>query len=375
MRLSIVLDTSHPQRDGKCALKIRISQKGECVHIPMNMSLLPSQFDGGLPLPTRLRKLAEDTFIDYRVKLRDIDDRISRMSAVQIKDYLTSDRAKNSPLLVDAVEAYATTCRAPKTAKGYRYAAAKVREFSQGAPLVFEDVDHRWLSNFDNWLESGGLGTNGRSVVMRCLRVVFNHAIENEQTDTYPFKKFKIRSSAKVKEHLTVDQFRMIRDADFGNDNDARDFFLLSFYAIGINPIDLYWLDGLPGGRLRYVRRKTSKFYDIGVQPEFAEICARFKGDAHLLNFADRYRNYDTFINFYRKKLRRIGKAICVPDITFYWARYTWATLAYEIGVPRDSISQSLGHSFAGPAVTSVYIDYDYKKVDEANRRVLDYVK
>lgn len=115
-----------------------------------------------------------------------------------------------------------------------------MREFSQGSPLVFEDVDYRRLSNFDNWLESGGLGTNGRSAIMRCLRAVFNHAIENEQTDTYPFKKFKIRSSAKVKEHLTADQFRLIRDADFENDNDARDFFFLSFYAAGINPIDLY---------------------------------------------------------------------------------------------------------------------------------------
>lgn len=375
MRLSIVLDTNHPQRDGKCALKIRISQKGECVHIPMNMSLLPSQFDGGLPIPTRLRKLAEDTFIDYRVKLRDIEDRISRMSAVQIKDYLTSDRTKSSPLLVSAVEAYAVTCRAPKTAEGYRYAADKLREFSQGAPLVFEDVDHRWLSNFDNWLESGGLGTNGRSVIMRCLRAVFNRAIENEQTDTYPFKKFKIKSAAKVKEHLTVDQFRMIRDADFGNDNDARDFFLLSFYAAGINPIDLYSLHGLEAGRIRYIRRKTGKPYDIGVQPEFGDVLARTAGESHLTFHADKYANYETFVNFYRKKLHRVALESGVPDLTFYWARYSWATLAYECGVPRDSISQALGHSFAGPSVTSVYIDYDYRKVDEANRRVLDYVK
>lgn len=240
---------------------------------------------------------------------------------------------------------------------------------------MFEDVDYRRLSNFDNWLESGGLGTNGRSAIMRCLRAVFNHAIENEQTDTYPFKKFKIRISAKVKEHLTADLFRLIRDADFENDNDARDFFLLSFYAVGINPIDLYGLEGLPGGRIRYIRRKTSRLYDVGVQPEFADICEKMKGTDHLLNFADKYHNYDTFINFYRRKLRRVGKAICVPDITFYWARYSWATLAYEIGVPRDSISQALGHAFSGPAVTSAYIDYDFKKVDEANRRVLDYVR
>ena len=38
MRLSIVLDTNHPQRDGKCALKIRISQKGKFADIPLHFS-------------------------------------------------------------------------------------------------------------------------------------------------------------------------------------------------------------------------------------------------------------------------------------------------------------------------------------------------
>ena len=60
-------------------------------------------------------------------------------------------------------------------------------------------------------------------------------------------------------------------------------------------------------------------------------------------------------------------------DLTLYWARHSWATIAYSIGIPKDVISQALGHSF-GVAIMDVYIDYDNEKVDEANRRVLDWV-
>lgn len=376
MKMSVVIDAARPQRNGTCAVKIRISQKGKFADIPLGFSLAPDHFDGAFPKQPGYRKLAEETLAEMRLRLRELGTRVDLMTAAQIRDWL-ADKSESGRkvLLSDAILDYSARCGRDKTRESYIYAGDKVRAFSGNTPLVFEDVDYKWLKAFERFMERNGIGTNSRAIVFRCLRAVFNDAIDNDLTENYPFRKFKIRSEQKVKEHLSVEQFRMLRDGDFGNDNDARDFFLLSFYAVGINPIDLYGLEGMHGGRLQYVRRKTSKFYDIGVQPEFAEICARFRGDRHLLSFADRYRSYDTFINFYRKKLRRVGSAICIPDITFYWARYSWATLAYEIGVPRDSISQSLGHSFAGPAVTSVYIDYDYRKVDEANRRVLDYVR
>lgn len=375
MKMSIAVDCSRPQKDGRCAVKIRISQKGKFADIPLHFSLLPGEIVEGLPKLPAYRKMAEDSLACYRVKLLELGTKVEIMSAVQIRDWLTERRKPRTVLLLDAIRDYSARCSRDKTREAYEYALDKVRAFAGSSPLTFEEVDYKWLIAFERFMERNGIRTNSRSVVFRCLRAVFNDAIDNDITESYPFRKFKIKSEQKVKEHLSVEQFRILRDEDFGHDNDARDFFLLSFYAVGINPIDLYGLEGLPGGRIRYIRRKTSRFYDVGVQPEFADICEKMKGTDHLLNFADKYHNYDTFINFYRRKLRRVGEAICVPDITFYWARYSWATLAYEIGVPRDSISQALGHAFSGPAVTSAYIDYDFKKVDEANRRVLDYVR
>lgn len=79
-------------------------------------------------------------------------------------------------------------------------------------------------------------------------------------------------------------------------------------------------------------------------------------------------------VNFERKGLggKKI-RDILFPDITSYWARHTWATIAHKIGISKDVISLALGHEF-GCKTTGIYIDYDLEQVDKANRKVIDYI-
>ena len=60
------------------------------------------------------------------------------------------------------------------------------------------------------------------------------------------------------------------------------------------------------------------------------------------------------------------------PQLTMYWARHTWATIAASLDIPKETIAAALGHG--GNTVTDIYIDFDQKKVDEANRKVIDHV-
>lgn len=48
------------------------------------------------------------------------------------------------------------------------------------------------------------------------------------------------------------------------------------------------------------------------------------------------------------------------------------STVAASLDIPRDTIAAALGHG--GNTVTDIYIDFDQRKVDEANRQVLDWV-
>lgn len=168
-----------------------------------------------------------------------------------------------------------------------------------------------------------------------------------------------------------------------------RDVFMLIFYLIGINIVDLFSLthENVQNGRIVYTRRKTKRIYSIKIEPEAQEILERRKGTTHLIDVADRYKDHTNFTSRFNKALKTFGtwevdehhkqKVRYKPYWDFlssYWARHSWATIAYnDCNIPVDVISQALGHSM-GNRVTMVYINSDSKKVDEANRKVIDRV-
>ena len=65
------------------------------------------------------------------------------------------------------------------------------------------------------------------------------------------------------------------------------------------------------------------------------------------------------------------GVQTCALPI-LYWARHSWATIAAELDIPKETIAAALGHSSS--TVTDIYINFDRTKIDRANRQVLDYV-
>ena len=57
-----------------------------------------------------------------------------------------------------------------------------------------------------------------------------------------------------------------------------------------------------------------------------------------------------------------------------YYNRHSWATFASEIGIPLEIIGRALGHSVWEKSITATYVKFDNKKIDEANRKVIDYL-
>ena len=90
------------------------------------------------------------------------------------------------------------------------------------------------------------------------------------------------------------------------------------------------------------------------------------------------------FSHTLNRQLQRIGKVdvgkkgkktvmAAFPGLTTYWARHTWATIASELDIPIETIGLALGHK-VGSSVTNIYIRYNPAKIDDANRKVIDYV-
>lgn len=260
----------------------------------------------------------------------------------------------------------------------------KIVEFDRNC--TFDTMDRKWLTSFENWMAET-MKINAYAIHLRNIRAVFNYAIDEEFTTLYPFRKFQIRKEETKKRSLNVEQLRTLRDYPVEKHQERyRDMFILMVYLIGINAADLFRLKEItPEGRIEYYRAKTHKFYSIKVEPEAMEIINKYRGQEYLLNIMDDYSNYKDFLHRMDIALKQIGEVERIgrggkkcrtplfPALSSYWSRHTWATFAAALDTPKETISAALGHNI-GSDVTSIYIKFDLKKVDDANRRVIDYM-
>jgi integrase len=227
---------------------------------------------------------------------------------------------------------------------------------------------------------------NSRNIHYRNIRTVFNEAIDDNITTFYPFRRFKIKNEVTAKRDLTVEELRQLF---FYNCEESavkyRDYFKLMFFLMGINNIDLCHLKEMVKGRVEFHRTKTHHFFSMKVEPEALEIIEKYRGEHWLLDILDHWQSDEYFRKKMNKALQKIGPVTrsglggkkfyepLFPKLTTYYARHSWATVASYLDIPIETISAGLGHEY-GNRITAIYINYDNRKVDVANRKVIDWV-
>lgn len=252
----------------------------------------------------------------------------------------------------------------------------------------FEDINRHWLEGFEAFMSHTCKSLNSVAFHLRNIRAVFNDALDDEATTFYPFRRFKIRKQPTPKRSLSAEQLRTL--ATFPCEpyqEPYRDMFMLMFMLIGINGVDLFAArhSDIADGRLEYIRAKTHKPYSVKIEPEAAELLRKCKGRKHLVWVSDTYTNYRDYLHRMAVTLKQIGpmersgrggkkeRRPLFPKLSQYWCRHSWATIAASLDIPKETIAAALGHDMGNPT-TAIYIDFDRRKVDEANRRVIDWV-
>lgn len=378
--VSFYLDTRREKKDGTFPVKLQIRHKGQ-IMLCTDFCATPETWTG-----TEYNKNAKNhkaknvairnliNRVEMLLVILDDNQKLKGMSDKSLKDHIIKSIKNES------------TC---KTFVSYidEFIASKNKLLAYDPACTFETITKKWLESFNKWLKDAGMKTNSISIHFRNIRAVFNYAIDNEETELYPFRKFTIEKEETRKRSLKPDQLITLRDFNGEQyQKEYQDIFMLMFYLIGINGIDLFHAKQITDGRIEYKREKTGKLYSIKVEPEAMEIINRYKGSNFLLNILEtndyNYRKYMVAMNRGLQKLGNFerkglgGKKIrdiLFPGITSYWARHTWATIAHKIGISKDVISLALGHEF-GCKTTGIYIDYDLEQIDKANRRVIDYI-
>lgn len=390
------LDKRATKNGAPAILKIALIFKLKTVYLPTGIKVLPENWNS---LTQKVIRVSDkDTVNNYlsqrKHEIEDlifsyINQNIVFQNVYEIRDRLLSDlnneKTNDENLFVTFFRKSALRKISPKTQQVYLFTLKRMTDFDNKlSSKHFEDITKGYLIDFDNYLAKTSNSKNGRNVHLRNIRAVFNDAIDEGITMFYPFRNFKIRPVPTRKRSLTIDELHTLMTYPI-EDYQRRyvDLFMLDLYLIGINMIDLCHAKSINNGRLEYIRAKTKRLYSIKVEPEAMDIIEKYKGKDFLLNILDDYKNYQDFLNRMNKNLKRIGKIELspngkktihpiFPDLSTYWARHTWATIASSIGISRDVIAHALGHGIN--TVTDIYIDFDQDKVDVANRLVIDYI-
>lgn len=392
------LDKRSVGKDGRCPLRLRMRKDGKSAMPLTGIRISPDNWDDDnqrakdARLNLRLRDMldnAEDYILRIKAEGRYITMTLDELVCEVSKRILSIDMKVNlKDTLAYQMEQYRDRQTKRGTKEVFDRTVKSLHEYDPDFQIrPIREVDYGYLTRFEAWCLGRGMKVNSISILMRNIRTVFNEARRDGVTNLYPFSTYKIKQEETRKRALTLDEVRLLLEIPVSEDQQRyKDFFMLMLYLIGINTTDLFLArpEDLRNGRLEYRRDKTGRLYSVKVEPEAMEIIDKYRGKDYLLDPMDGHGDFLSWRSQLNKRLKAIGQQTGrkgkilgkgpFSEISTYWARHTWATLAYEVGISVDVIGQALGHSDRSHTVTFTYIKPDQGKVDEANRKVIDYI-
>lgn len=390
----------HRRQDGTFAVKIRMIHNGQSKYRATDVVVTRDQLNKSCDRVTdrRVLDILDAKVREYREAVQRIDGS-EWMDADRLWE-LIQERLRHGNGFTLEFFAFAREVVSKKekgTQEVYANALRCFSEFLGRYTIDVNEITYPLLLDFRGFIERrNGRGCRSASLYLSCLRHIHNTARDRyNDPDTgailiprQPFRKGLIPSEP-VTEHraLTVDQVKAIRDCQPKTKRGriAKDVFMLSFYTIGMNTADLYLLrpSDERKGVWEYNRAKTDSkradraFFRVRLEPEALEIAERYRGRQARLSFCDRYVDFKGFNKAVDVGLKEVAALAGLENLTSYHARHTWATLAANVaGVDFDTVQQALNHARRGAdRVTGIYVERDFSRIWEANRKVLDLLK
>jgi len=341
----------------------------------------------------------------YRSKIQNLGIRIASMNVDEVFNYLTISPIKEIDFIKFA-ESLITNYKnenKPGMARNYTAAIRSLKAFTGRDTININELTSRFFFDYAKHMKTAmsrshtvnvkPVGTRAISLYTGIFRSILNKAkaeYNDEDSEIInirvnPFKKFKVPVDEPTSyRSISNEQIIAIRDysppLSLKREILARDCFMLSFYMCGINSVDLYNAPKFVDGRLTYNRTKTSgrrkdqAEISIKIEPEAKEIIDRYLNNDQL-TFSKLYSSPDIFNRAINNGLKMIGVSIGVPELSFYSARHSWATIANnDCEIDKYTVHLALNHVDEEMKITDRYIRKDWSIIDKANSKVLDFI-
>jgi hypothetical protein len=376
------------KRDGRHPLKLVVSKRGAAAMMPTVVHLAPQEWDADAQRVTRAhpQRAAINNYLDQlRMKVEDqiralvLSGEAAPLSAYQIRDLLAG-RILDAGPGISLAEYYRKVQeeKTPQTARHFENAwRAFVKIDKRVATMPLSALNADLVRRLDRGLR-GLVAINSRNNYIAKLTQVAKRAHREGLVQEDAGREIHLQYVIPKSRALDAEQLRQFFALEPATERarEALDLFKLSFYLRGMNGVDIS--EAGPGdifnGRLLYDRRKTGRPYSVKIEPETEALIAARGDRAHLFAPMAKYADYSRYIQDVNEKLRNLAKGAGLPPVTMYWARHTFASLVIETGGTMEILAGALGHSY-GPRVTAGYVTLQQRQVDEAVRRVFDYIK
>lgn len=405
--------------DGDFPVSIRITQHRKSVYLPTSQYVCPEQLD------KKFNLIDNDTLLILLQKIKkckeyvrnEYGEDVDEYSAREIRDFLEK---KFKGVKLDFVE-FSREHLKKMRKDGRNSTAAPIEkslngfvDFMKRDKIYFDEITRKLLESFGEYLKEprkvirkdqfgkeryyslialDDYGVGKYYIDLRNLYYAGMKKYNDEDTETIlikrnPFKKLEISVKRKGdKTNIPIEQIRTIIDMPdhkHKRANFARDVFILSFMLIGMNPADLYGVDKIEDGRISYNRQKTSRrrdddaFISVKIEPEMMPLIEKYRDPTgeRIFDFHIRYSSSENFDAGLNKGLKDVQKECKINEVLYmYIARRSWATIGRnKLRIPVDDITQSLNHVDDEHKTTWLYIDKDFTLIDEANRKILDFL-
>jgi len=278
--------------------------------------------------------------------------------------------------------------------------------------LYFQDIDYKYIEGFYTYLKNvRGNRDTTIGIMLRGIRTILNEAINRGvgSKESYPFSKiygatkiFKISKLEKrtTKRFLPKEYMIKLVEADILKPhlNWARQIFLFSFFASGLNFKDMAFLTAdniktkyLEGGKeqkfIELSRLKTNESLSIPITESLKSILIWAKANTtnnneYLLpiitNKKLKGEKLNNHITQRRKRLnihlRKLAGNLKFPEgllvISSYFARHSYATTMLRNGAQVEKISEALGHR--NIKTTQIYLEsFGMEEIAKLNEDLL----
>ena len=391
-----VIKRGNKRADGTWNVVIRFTHKTIVRFIPTTMYVTKKDITASFKIKNaEILDRCNDLIKVYRERVNELNLELNDIDIDTVVAYIKQKKDKKGISFTTFAESWMERHAEIKGMKNYKTSLNAFRAFMGRENILCDEVTVKTMKAFEGALKDR---PRAQSLYPNCIVRIFNDARDyynDEDNDIirikHSLRKYKpVQQNMAEKRALDVETIRKIFALPYDNTKVkgktsrhdlALDCFRLSFCLMGMNSADLFNAIEINGNTITYNRTKTkdrrsdNAEIQVDIPLSIKALVEKYRGKERVFNFYERFTSMESFNRAINIGLKKVGREIGVEKLQFYSARHSLATIAAnKVGISKYVVNDMLCHTDPALKVTELYIKKDFKTVNEANVKVLDYV-